>query len=74
MTSYLFFNLVCKKYKGENLYENKHGVVDSNLITTSGITPLEFIYELIKKIKIMENNTLEACYNLYKTKKNKIFF
>jgi hypothetical protein len=35
---------------------------------------LEFTYEVIKKIDIMENNTIEALYNLYKTKEPKYFF
>ena len=39
-----FLKMVCKKYKGENLYENKPVVVDGNLITASGIAPLEFTF------------------------------
>ncbi|ULQ58633.1 glutamine amidotransferase [Brucepastera parasyntrophica] len=68
-----YLKMICKNYKGEIFYENKPAVADNNLITASGIAPLEFTYEVIKKINIMENNTLEAWYNLYKTKEPKYF-
>jgi putative intracellular protease/amidase len=66
--------MFCKKYKGENLYENKFAVVDGNLITATGLAPLEFTFEVIKKIDVMESNTLNAWYNLYKSKEAKYFF
>ena len=69
-----YLKMVCKNYKGEKFYEYKPVVVDDNLITASGIAPLEFTYEVIKKINIMENNTLEAWYGLYKTNEPKYFF
>jgi putative intracellular protease/amidase len=69
-----YLKMVCKNYRGENLYENKFVVVDNNLITATGIAPLEFSYEVIKKINIMESDTLDAWYNLYKTKEAKYFY
>jgi len=69
-----FLEWICKKYNGGNFYEDKLVVVDNNLITATGIAPLEFAYEVIKKINIMENDTLEAWYGLYKTKEQKYFF
>jgi putative intracellular protease/amidase len=66
--------MFCKNYKGENLYEYKPAVVDGNLITASGITPLEFTFEILKKINVMEDNTLNAWYNLFKTNEAKYFF
>jgi putative intracellular protease/amidase len=68
-----YLKMVCQKYKGENLYEEKPAVVDNNLITASGIAPLEFAYEVLKKTDIMKINTLEAWYNLYKTQESKYF-
>jgi len=69
-----YLKMVCKKYKGENLYEDKPVVVDENLITASGIAPLEFTFEVLNKLNIMNNNTLMAWYDLYKTKEPKYFF
>ena len=63
-----------KKYKGEKLYENKFAVVDGNLITATGLAPLEFTFEVVKKINVMEDITLNAWYNLYKTKEAKYFY
>ena len=69
-----YLKMVCKNYRGESFYEYKLAVVDDNLITATGVAPLEFSYEVIKKINVMEKNTLEAWYGLYKTKEAKYFF
>lgn len=69
-----YLKSVCKNYKGENFYENKPAAVDGNLITANGIAPLEFTFEVIKKINIMKNETITAWYNLYKTQEPKYFF
>jgi len=69
-----YLKMVCKNYKGENLYEYKPVVVDGNLITATGIAPLEFTFEVIKKMNVMENGTLNAWYNLFKTNEAKYFF
>ena len=66
--------MFCKNYRGENLYENKFAVIDNNLITATGLAPLEYSYEVMKKINVMENSTLDAWYNLNKTKEPKYFF
>ena len=69
-----YLKMFCKNYKGENFYEYKPVVVDNNLVTASGFASLEFTYEVIKKINVMKNETLEAWYGLYKTKEEKYFF
>jgi len=66
--------MFCKNYKGENLYENKFAVVDGNLITATGLAPLEFTFEIFKKLDVMNENTLNAWFNLFKTKKGKYFY
>ena len=69
-----YLKMVSKNYRGENLYEYKPAVVDRNLITATGIAPLEFTFEVIKKMNVMENGTLTAWYNLFKTKEGKYFY
>jgi putative intracellular protease/amidase len=69
-----YLKMVCKNYKGENLYEYQPVVVDANLITATGIAPLEFTFEVIKKMNVMEENTLNAWYGLFKTNEAKYFF
>ena len=61
-------------YNGEKNYCVQNAVIDNNFITATGLAPLEFTYEIIKKMDIMEKNTIEAWYNLYKTKESKCFF
>ena len=69
-----YLKMICPNYKGEKYYLNQPVVVDNNLITATGLAPLEFTYETIKKINIMEKNTIDAWYNLYKTREDKYFF
>jgi len=69
-----YLKMMCKNYKGESLYENKPVVVDGNLITAMGIAPLEFTFEIFKKLDIMHENTLNAWFNLFKTKEGKYFY
>lgn len=64
----------CPNYFGEKHYLNQPAVADGNLITASGLAPLEFSYEVFKKMNVMKAETLEAWYWLYKTKEAKYFF
>ena len=66
--------MTCPNYNGEKNYYDIPAVVDSNIITASGLAPLEFTYEIFKKMNIMENNTVEAWYNLFKTREGKYYF
>lgn len=42
--------MVCPNYKGEQLYKMEPAVCDENLITASGVAPLEFAMEVLKKL------------------------
>ena len=66
--------MFCSEYGGENFYLNQPAVIDDNLITASGIAPLEFSYEVLKRINVMKTGTLEAWYKLYKTREPKYFY
>jgi putative intracellular protease/amidase len=69
-----YLKMVCPNYFGENNYINEPVVVDKNLITASGLAPIEFTYEIIKKLEIMEKNKVEAWFNLYKIREAKYFY
>jgi putative intracellular protease/amidase len=69
-----FLKMFCPEYTGENFYLNQPAVTDNNLITASGIAPLEFSYEVLKRINVMKAETLEAWYQLYKTNESKYFY
>ncbi|MBO0780576.1 MAG: hypothetical protein J2P37_17270 [Ktedonobacteraceae bacterium] len=49
------------------LYQNQPAFTDGNLITASAIAPLEFAYQIFKKLEVYRPRTLEAWYQVYKT-------
>ncbi|MEA3319483.1 MAG: type 1 glutamine amidotransferase family protein [Bacillota bacterium] len=69
-----YTKMVCPNYKGEKSYELKSAISDGNLITASGIAPLEFAMEVLKKIDVFTPDTLHSWYNLNKTHKPESFF
>jgi len=54
-------------YRGEALYQNQPAFTDGNLITAKAIAPLEFAYQIFKKLEVYSPRTLEAWYKVYKT-------
>ncbi|EJQ44634.1 hypothetical protein IEE_02824 [Bacillus cereus BAG5X1-1] len=69
-----YIKMVCPNYKGEQLYKMEPAVCDENLITASGVAPLEFAMEVLKKIDVFAPDTLHSWYNLNKTYKPEYFF
>lgn len=62
-----FLKMVCPNYGGSDHYRSEGAVSDNNLITASGLAPLEFSYEIFKATGLMKADTLEAWYQLNKT-------
>lgn len=69
-----YTKMVCPNYKGEKFYEEGSAVSDANLVTASGIAPLEFAMEVLKKLDVFAPDTLRSWYNLNKTHKPEYFF
>ena len=69
-----FLKMACGDYSGQDNYLNQPAVIDDNLITASGLAPLEFSYEIFKKIEAMKPQTLEAWYQLHKTQEATFFY
>jgi len=69
-----YTKMVCPNYKGEKFYEVGSVVSDANLVTASGIAPLEFAMEVLKKLDVFAPDTLRSWYNLNKTHKPEYFF
>ena len=68
-----FLKMICPDYAGEGYYLNQAAVMDNNLITASGLAALDFSYEVFKKTDVMKTETLEAWYQLNKTRDGKYF-
>ncbi|MCM3122970.1 MULTISPECIES: type 1 glutamine amidotransferase family protein [Bacillaceae] len=69
-----YTKMVCPNYKGEKFYEVGSAVSDANLVTASGIAPLEFAMEVLKKLDVFGPDTLHSWYNLNKTHKSEYYF
>ncbi|MGE6415586.1 type 1 glutamine amidotransferase family protein [Planococcus kocurii] len=69
-----YTKMVCPTYKGEKFYEVESAVSDANLVTASGIAPLEFAMEVLKKLDVFAPDTLHSWYNLNKTQEPEYFF
>jgi putative intracellular protease/amidase len=69
-----YTKMVCPNYKGEKFYEMGPVVASENLITASGVAPLEFAMEVLKKLDVFAPDTLHSWYNLNKTQKCEYFF
>lgn len=69
-----YIKMVCPDYKGERFYEMGPAVSDKNLVTASGIAPLEFAMEVLKKLDVFAPDTLHSWYSLNKTHRPEYFF
>ncbi|WP_019913567.1 type 1 glutamine amidotransferase family protein [Paenibacillus sp. HW567] len=69
-----YLKMVCSGYKGEQYYINEPAVTDGQLITASGIAPLEFAAHVLKALDVFTPKTLEAWYKLYETRKSEYFY
>lgn len=68
-----FLAMVCPEYGGEEFYEETPVVVHGNLITASGLAPLEFAHALFGHLEVMRPAVLAAWYELYHTRDGRHF-
>jgi putative intracellular protease/amidase len=66
--------MFCPHYHGEKNYVNEPAVTAGNLITASGLAPVEFAYHVFRKLGVMSPATLEAWYGLFTTRKPEFFY
>ncbi|HMI01647.1 MAG TPA: type 1 glutamine amidotransferase family protein [Pedobacter sp.] len=69
-----FLKQTCPGYKGSSNYVQAPAVSDRNLITATGLAPLEFAREIFEHLDVMEDKTLNAWYQLYTTREAKYFY
>jgi putative intracellular protease/amidase len=65
--------MFCPNYRGENFYVNEPAVTDNNLITASGLAPVEFAYHVFRRLEAMSPATLEAWHGLFTTRETEYF-
>ena len=61
-----YLKSVAPNYKGEILYQSDKAYIDNNIITASGIAPIEFAKEIFSYIELFDKTALENWYQLYK--------
>lgn len=66
--------MFCPGYAGEHYYVTEPAVTDGNLVTASGLAPVDFAYQVLKKLGLMRESTLEAWYHLHLTKKPEYYY
>lgn len=54
-------------YAGAHLYDVAPAVTDGDLITASGIAPVDFAYQIFRQLEAYSPAVLEAWYRLFKT-------
>jgi putative intracellular protease/amidase len=59
--------LAASGYRGGGLYRRVPATTDGNLITASGIAPVDFAYEIFKTLGLYGEPALEAWYALFKS-------
>ncbi|MTK13729.1 MAG: glutamine amidotransferase [Clostridiaceae bacterium] len=68
-----YLKMIVPNYIGEKYYKFESAVTDENLITASGIAPLEFTMQVLKVLDVFKSETLQAWLNVYKTQEPKYF-
>lgn len=61
-----FLKKLSENYKGEKFYMQEPAVADKNIITASGIYPMEFAKEIFQSLNLMNHNTIEKWFQLFK--------
>ncbi|EON70687.1 type 1 glutamine amidotransferase family protein [Lysinibacillus sphaericus] len=69
-----YLKMICPHYIGEKYYEMEPAVTDGNLVTASGIAPLEFAMHVLKVLDVFALETLQSWFNLNQTQEPKYFF
>ena len=52
-------------YGGAELYRDEPAVTDGNLITATGVAPVEFARAIMAKLEVFEPSVLDSWYKLY---------
>jgi putative intracellular protease/amidase len=66
--------MFCPNYHGTDPYVNEPAVTDGNLITASGLAPVEFAYHVFRALNVMSPATLEAWHGLFTTRQPEYFY
>jgi putative intracellular protease/amidase len=66
--------LQVKNYWGGALYQEQPAVTDGNLITASGLAPVDFAFHILDKLQAYPPQVLDPWYHMYKVGDPAYFF
>ena len=69
-----YLKMIVPNYFGKKYYKREVAVNDKNLVTASGIAPLEFTVEVLRLLDVFKPEVLNLWLNLYKTHEAGYFF
>lgn len=64
----------CPGYGGQSHYVTEPAVTDRNLITASGLAPVDFARHVFRHLGVMKEKTLEAWYQLNMTRNGEYYY
>ncbi len=59
---------VASDYRGDEHYMNAWAVADENIITATGVAPIEFAREIFRAIELYDEENLEKWFQLFKNR------
>lgn len=69
-----YLKMECPGYRGEEKFESQSAVTDGDLVTASGTAPIEFAYQVFKRLNVFSNETLDCWYQLHKRQDPQYFY
>lgn len=69
-----FLEMMVPTYKGQSFYIDKPSVTDNNLITAAATGALLWTKQIIERLGVFQENTLEAWYDYFSTGEAQYFF
>jgi len=65
--------LAATGYRGAALYEDSPAVTDGNVITASGVAPVDFAQHIFRRLNLYRPTLLDAWFGLFKTGRPEYF-
>ena len=62
------------QYAGQALYVDEPAVTDGNLITASGMAPVDFAQHILRRLDLYQPAVLDAWTGLFKTGRSEYFY
>ena len=69
-----FLEMISPWYRGQSFYIDKLSVADNNLITAGSTGALLWAKQIIERVGVFEENTLEVWYDYFRTGEPSYFF